>query len=126
LSEILDITCGQRALIRRVVLRGRSTGMAYVEEHSRIVLERLPVPMACALLKTTAPISTLVGASSWRTGRDLVDHDEEAAGLELALRFGVPVATSLSIRRYRVIGPRPLMWVCERFHPCAAQDVLTM
>jgi len=126
LSEILDITLGQRALIRRVVLRGRSTGVAYLEEHSRIVLERLPVPMACALLTTTTPIGTLLGASPCRTGRDLVDHDEEAAGPELALRFGVPAATSLSVRRYRVAGPRPLMWVCERFHPCAAQDGLTM
>jgi len=94
LSEILDITCGQRALTRRVVLRGRSTGMAYLEEHSRIVLERLPVAMACALLTTTTPVGTLLGASSCRTGRDLV---------HLQCHFGLDTL-SWATRGARVVG----------------------
>lgn len=123
LSEVLDVALGHRVLTRRIVLRGRSTGTAYLAGHSWIVLERLPLPMAVALLTTTTPIGTLLGASSLRTGRDLLEHDVEPAGSALAGCFNVPSAMSLSVRRYRVAGSRPLMWICERFHPCVAKGV---
>lgn len=121
LSEMLEVTRGHRVLTRRIVLRGQATGTAYLEGHSRIVLERLPVPMAGSLLMTTTPIGTLLGASSQRTGRDRMEHAVEPAGPALGRRFGVPAETSVSLRRYRVAGPRPLMWISERFHPHASE-----
>jgi chorismate-pyruvate lyase len=114
---VLALAVGESVLQRRVLLRGATTAAAVLYAESLIAIDRLDPRMRHGLLATDQPIGRLIRDNRLEIFRELLAcervHAQQAAAL-----FGMPPATPLLARSYRMSNRgRPIMAITEWF-PC--------
>ncbi|WP_232064911.1 chorismate--pyruvate lyase family protein [Mycobacterium cookii] len=105
-----------RLLRRRILLRGRSSGHAYVAAESLIAMDLLPPAMTTSLTKTDCPIGEILAASRLETFKEAADvWVGPSPGWLAGSGCETPGAKTVG-RRYRLIsGGRPVMIITEYF-----------
>ncbi len=105
-----------RFLQRRILLKGRSSGHAFVAAESLIAVDLLPPAMTTSLIETECPIGEILVASQLETFKEAAEVwiGQPPAWLP---RPECEIAEAETVgRRYRVLsGERPVMIITEYF-----------
>jgi chorismate-pyruvate lyase len=114
---VLALADGELVLERRVLLRGATTSAPVLYAESLIALDRLDPRFRDDLLTTEQPIGRLIREYRVEIFRELL-HCERACNGQAAALFGLPRATPVLSRTYRMsTGGQPVMRITEWF-PC--------
>lgn len=110
---------GERALRRKILLRGVESHVTFVYADSVVMLDRLPPGVAEGLLDSEAPIGRLLYESRAETFREITamweERDEHIAAL-----FELGAAEPLVSRTYQIVMKgRPFAWITEKFPKAA-------
>lgn len=111
----LGIAAEERALQRVSLLRGRTSGRAFVHARSVVALDRLPEQAAIELEQMGASLLALLAENRIGTFRETID-EWEGLDRQISGRLGHPATQRLLGRTYQIVsGGRPLAWVTEHF-----------
>jgi chorismate-pyruvate lyase len=114
-AGLLELSDGESAIHREIVLRGERSGVAYVHALSLIALERLNPEFRAGLLSGRAPIGRLWTKLRMETFKEILESGRHPAG-GLAVHLGLKADTWVLFRSYRVCcGGRPVMLIRETF-----------
>ena len=75
-TELLELAPAERLIARRVLLRGRHSGAAFVAAESLVVADRLPDPTALDIDRVGTSLGRLLNASGLSTRRRIVETIE--------------------------------------------------
>lgn len=111
----VGLDAGERALRRKILLRGTDSHVTFVYADSVVMLDRLPPGVADGLLSSETPIGKLLYACQAETFREITamweEHDEHIAAL-----FDVDADATLVSRTYKIVMEgRPFAWITEKF-----------
>ncbi len=113
--EEFGIADHERALCRLSLLRGRTSGRAFVHSDSVVVLDRLPAPVADELVATGTSLLKLLSQRRIGTFRETTAEWEGHDG-PIADRLGIPPTEVLLARTYQIVaGGQPVAWSTEHF-----------
>lgn len=113
----LDLGYDEKVLRRRVLLRGRTSGRNLLYAEVVVVADRVDPVFLAGVVGTDKPIGLLLAESRMETFREILVAGRRAAGA-VGPRFGLPPASDLVFRTYRVLaGGRPIMLITEQFPP---------
>ncbi|MBW4553455.1 MAG: DUF98 domain-containing protein [Aphanocapsa sp. GSE-SYN-MK-11-07L] len=111
----MDVKAGTEAIIRKVLLQGKTSGKNFIYASSITIYERLDESFRTALLETKMPIGKLWFEKRVETLKEVVDYSKEPAD-DLAEYFDIPPDGNLLSRTYHVINNRkPVMMITEKF-----------
>jgi chorismate lyase len=114
---------GGRALQRRILLKGRSSGHPFVAAESLIAIDSLPPAITASLTTTERPIGEIMAASCLETFKEAADVWVGRSPGWLALAGYQNSEARIVARRYRVIGGgQPVIIITEYFLQNAFQD----
>ena len=125
---LLDLAPTDQLIVRRVSLRGASSGVAFVLAESLVVPDRLPSALAERLHRDGASLGRLLAADQVEARRDLLHVDAVQAG-EACEYLAVRPDARLWRRTYTIVtGRRTVAAVTEWLVPgrLAAQSRLTV
>lgn len=109
------LSIDERALRRVILLRGSESGATFIHAESVVMLDRLPGPVADALLNTERPIGKLLAENRTETFREIIAVWQER-NVSIAKHFHIKPADLLLARTYRILsGGKPLAWITETF-----------
>lgn len=112
---LLDLPADGRVLRRRVVLRGRRSKRHLLYAEAVVVPDRVAPTVLDGLVRTEAPIGTLLAENRTETFREILRVDKEPAGAS-GRHLGVDAATPVIFRTYRIVAQaRPIMMITEKF-----------
>ncbi|MGA9494146.1 MAG: chorismate pyruvate-lyase family protein [Mycobacterium sp.] len=105
-----------RLLQRRILLKGRSSGHAFVAAESLIAVDLLPPAMTASLTETECPIGEILVASRLETFKEAAEvWIGQPPGWLPRRECAIAEAETVG-RRYRVLsGERPVMIITEYF-----------
>ncbi len=116
-TELLELAPAERLIARRVVLRGRQSGAAFVAAESLVVADRLPDPTALDIDRVGTSLGRLLNASGLATRRRIVET-VEARDAAVNDRLGVTRTARLARRTYTIASTeRTLAAVTEWIVP---------
>ena len=111
----LGLADEERALQRVSLLRGRTSGRAFVHAESMVALDRLPEPAASELEQTGVGLLTLLAENRIGTFRETI-AEWEGLDQQISGRLACSATVRLLGRTYQIVsGGRPLAWVTEHF-----------
>lgn len=111
----LEMSAGAPVLLRKVLLRGKTTHKNYIYAESVTVIDRLNPSVKDGLLKTRKPIGQLMLEARLETYREILGVRLIEAG-EIGQYFDLPVHGRLISRTYRVFSDhRAIMLITESF-----------
>jgi chorismate-pyruvate lyase len=114
-GQELELIETERVLRRTVVLRGVSSGEAFLYGDSVVLPDRLPAAVLKSLLTTTQPIGKLLAENRVETFREIEGVRFERMS-ECARHFDVDASAPFVFRTYRIhVGQRPVMRITEGF-----------
>jgi len=118
----LDVGPRAPVLIRKVILRGKSSHSNYIYAESIVVLDRLDDRIRHGLTETQKPVGQLMLEARLETFREILSCCYEPAE-EIGEHFDVAPAAKLISRTYRVFTDRqPFMLITEKFPETAFRD----
>lgn len=113
-AELLA-AAGDGVLRRRVILRGRRSGVTFLYADAVVAVDRLPPAVLEGLLDTDKPLGILLAEARAETFREILRVERVPAG-SAAAHFGSDPDAELICRTYRIIaGGRPVILITERF-----------
>jgi chorismate-pyruvate lyase len=116
-AELVEPAPGERVIVRRVVLRGARSGVAFVSAESLVAPDRLPDALAERLRQSGASLGRLLAANQLETRRELIEIVAVRAGAT-GDHLGVSPGARLARRTYTiVVGRRPVAAVTEWLAP---------
>lgn len=116
----LKLAAGERALDRRVLLRGERSGAPVLYGQSRVALDRLSPEVQAELLAGDAPIGLVLRGHRLETFRAPLDVGVRPGRDEVAAHLGGGL---LCFKTYAIIaGGWPVMVVHEEFPATSLQD----
>jgi chorismate lyase len=118
----LELLPSGRVLQRQILLKGRSSGHAFVAAESLIAIDLLPSAITTSLTTTEHPIGEIIEASCLETFKEAakVWMGQPPGWLALA---GYQNSEPIAARRYRVInGGQPVIIITEYFLRKVFQD----
>lgn len=111
----LDVEPQSRALVRKVMLRGKLSHKNYIYAESIIIPERLDDKLKDGLLNFQKPIGLLMLEDRLETFREILSCKLEPAE-EVAQHFDIAPESNLVSRTYRIFANRfPIMLITEKF-----------
>ena len=111
----LDVEPQSQALIRKVILRGKSSHKNHIYAESIIIPERLDDKLKDGLLNFQKPIGLLMLEDRLETFREILSCKMELAE-EVAQHFDIAPESNLVSRTYRIFANRlPIMLITEKF-----------
>jgi len=118
----LDIGPHAPVLIRKVILRGKSTDRNYIYAESLVALDRLDERIRHGLTETQKPVGQLMLEARLETFREILSCCYEPAEA-IGEHFGIAHDAKLISRTYRVFANRqPFMLITEKFPETAFRD----
>jgi chorismate-pyruvate lyase len=115
-ETLLDLMAHERLVVRRVVLEGERSGLAYVLAESICVCDRLP-PGTAEGLRPGASIGRLLARDGVRTRRDILDVGTIRAG-EDSEALHVAANAKLAWRTYLIdVEAQPAVLITETLSP---------
>ena len=116
-AERVEPAPGERVIVRRVVLRGARSGVAFVSAESLVAPDRLPDALAERLRQSGASLGRLLAANQLETRRELLEIVAVRAGAT-GDHLGVRPGARLARRTYTiVVGRRTVAAVTEWLAP---------
>jgi chorismate-pyruvate lyase len=118
----LELPLGAKVMLRRILLRGKTSHKNYIYAESIVVPDRLNDTLRDGLMSTKKPLGQLMIETRLETFREILNCRREPAE-ELGAYFDVDPGSMLISRTYRVFCERkPLMLITEKFPEGAFQD----
>lgn len=114
-NHALELTEDDERLLRRVILRGSTSGRNLLYAETIVVVGRLHPLVHAGLLSTSEPIGRLMTVARIETFRDILSTGRTRAGA-VGAHFGVTEDEHLFVRTYRIMaGGHPMMLITEKF-----------
>jgi len=118
----LDIGPQSPALIRKVLLRGKSSHKNYIYAESIVARDRLDERILHGLTETQKPVGLLMLEMRLETYREILTCKLEPAA-EIGQYFDMPPEANLISRTYRVFAnEQPFLLITEKFPETAFRD----
>lgn len=118
----LDIGPGAPVLIRKIILRGKSSDRNHIYAESIVALDRLDDRIRHGLIETQKPVGQLMLEARLETFREILSCCYEPAE-EIGGYLGIAADARLISRTYRVFANRqPFMLITEKFPETAFRD----
>jgi chorismate-pyruvate lyase len=116
-AGVLRLAPDEELIARRAVLRGETTGTAFVLAESLLVPDRLPSQIATALHRNGSSIWRLLNGTSTETRRELLGIGRMRAG-ESSGYLGTESGASLAWRTYQItVAGQPAVLISEMIVP---------
>jgi chorismate-pyruvate lyase len=109
----LELEEGAEMMERKILLRGRRSGVNYVFAKSLLALDRLDSRFRDKLVNSDMPLGRLWQEHRLETWKQKLNICRRPAA-ELAVHFGIDSQVEILARSYRVFNNRrPIMWITE-------------
>lgn len=113
--QTLETSPGEQVLIRKVLLKGKSSHRNYIYAESMTVLENLSPELREGLLHTGKPIGQLMIENRVESFREILSVNKESAA-GLCGHFGIRADDQVISRTYRILcSGKPIMLITEVF-----------